>query len=179
MRILSVVPNSAATERIFSKMGIVHSKLRSRLHPGKVRKTVLIAEDIARKWPRPVHRSRKRKFGDVCGDNSEQPDETVEHDQEVEEAAATSFTTVTDNLHQEAAESEASDELDSVTGGSIPLNSRDRFKLRYLFDFASGESVFQYTSQLWKRGQEGLSVEREYHNVVYTGSQDGTVVTED
>ena len=46
MRILSVVPDSAATERIFSKMGTVRSKLRSRLHPGKVRKTVLVAEHM-------------------------------------------------------------------------------------------------------------------------------------
>ena len=70
MRILSVVPNSAATERIFSKMGTVRSKLRSRLHPGKVRKTVLVAEHNGQQWPRPIHASRKRKFGGDTGSAS-------------------------------------------------------------------------------------------------------------
>ncbi|PCH34787.1 hypothetical protein WOLCODRAFT_51179, partial [Wolfiporia cocos MD-104 SS10] len=42
MRILSIVPNSAATERIFSAMGIVHTDIRNRLDAERVRQTVLV-----------------------------------------------------------------------------------------------------------------------------------------
>ncbi|KAG2066947.1 hypothetical protein BDR04DRAFT_1215192, partial [Suillus decipiens] len=45
MHILSVVPNSTATERIFSQFGIIHTKLRNRLSPDKVRKQALVKFD--------------------------------------------------------------------------------------------------------------------------------------
>lgn len=61
--IFSVVPNSAAVERIFSHFGIVHSKLRNRISPEKVRKTVLIKAAIAEQYN--VASTRKRRFGDV------------------------------------------------------------------------------------------------------------------
>ncbi|EJD50445.1 hypothetical protein AURDEDRAFT_25545, partial [Auricularia subglabra TFB-10046 SS5] len=44
-RILSMVPNSAAVERIFSVFGIVHSKHRNRLSKAKVRKIVQVRTD--------------------------------------------------------------------------------------------------------------------------------------
>lgn len=43
-----MVPNSAATERVFSLFGIVHTKLRNRLDKEKVRKQVLVQVDTAR-----------------------------------------------------------------------------------------------------------------------------------
>ena len=143
MRILSVVPDSAATERIFSKMGTVRSKLRSRLHPGKVRKTVLVAEHNGQQWPRPIHASRKRKFG---GDTGSAPvmdeSETLEHGPDLEEAAATSFTTITNDLHHEAIEATISDATNSgsTKSGSnpTPRNGTERLKLRFLFDFTTG-----------------------------------------
>ncbi|OJA15780.1 hypothetical protein AZE42_12925 [Rhizopogon vesiculosus] len=42
MHILSIVPNSAATECIFSQFGVIHTKLRNRLHLEKVRKEPLV-----------------------------------------------------------------------------------------------------------------------------------------
>ncbi|OJA20178.1 hypothetical protein AZE42_13511 [Rhizopogon vesiculosus] len=42
MHILSIVPNSAATERILSQFGVIHTKLRNRLDPEKVRKQALV-----------------------------------------------------------------------------------------------------------------------------------------
>lgn len=50
-RILSIVPNSAATERIFSKFGVIHSKHRNRLRPEKVRYITIIKDDINKRWP--------------------------------------------------------------------------------------------------------------------------------
>lgn len=62
MRVLSIVPNSAATERVFSHFGVVQTKVRNRLHPDKVRKTVLVRMDTATRFG--VAPRRKRKFGD-------------------------------------------------------------------------------------------------------------------
>lgn len=69
MRVLSIVPNSAATERIFSKMGAVHTKARNRQHAEKVRKIVILKEDTNERWG---VKARKRKFGDI-EDVSESP----------------------------------------------------------------------------------------------------------
>ncbi|THV01073.1 hypothetical protein K435DRAFT_929989, partial [Dendrothele bispora CBS 962.96] len=48
MRILSMVPNSASTERILSRFGSIHTKARSRLHVQKVRKMTIVSQDIER-----------------------------------------------------------------------------------------------------------------------------------
>ncbi|KAI0308727.1 ribonuclease H-like domain-containing protein, partial [Amylostereum chailletii] len=42
LRTLSIVPNSAAIERLFSGIGSIHSKLRNRLDAERVRKIVLV-----------------------------------------------------------------------------------------------------------------------------------------
>ncbi|KAF9237372.1 hypothetical protein BU15DRAFT_63247 [Melanogaster broomeanus] len=61
-RILSIVPNTAPTERLFSQFGIVHTKLCNRLDPEKVRKQVLIKTNMMNKYPLPTWMSQKRKF---------------------------------------------------------------------------------------------------------------------
>ncbi|THU99524.1 hypothetical protein K435DRAFT_608724, partial [Dendrothele bispora CBS 962.96] len=48
MRIMSMVPNSASTERTFSKFGAVHTKARNRMGFEKTRKIVVIDTHIAR-----------------------------------------------------------------------------------------------------------------------------------
>ncbi|KII83456.1 hypothetical protein PLICRDRAFT_180361 [Plicaturopsis crispa FD-325 SS-3] len=52
------VPNSAATERLFSKFGAVHSKPRNRMKPERVRKTTMVKTDIEEEFPRK--RSRRQ-----------------------------------------------------------------------------------------------------------------------
>ncbi|KAL6309073.1 ribonuclease H-like domain-containing protein, partial [Sparassis latifolia] len=62
MRILSMVPNSAPTEETFSQFGITHTKLRNRLDPQKVRKSVILRTDTNARYGAP--RKHKHKFGD-------------------------------------------------------------------------------------------------------------------
>ncbi|EJD42146.1 hypothetical protein AURDEDRAFT_20761, partial [Auricularia subglabra TFB-10046 SS5] len=69
MRILAMVPNSAAVERIFSLYGIIHTPHRNRLSKEKVRKQTIIRVDTARKFPGRVR--RKRKFGDDLDEDEE------------------------------------------------------------------------------------------------------------
>lgn len=61
--ILSVVLNSAATKRVFSQFGIIHSKYHNRIHPDKVRKITLVKADIAREFGIP--KQSKRKFASL------------------------------------------------------------------------------------------------------------------
>ena len=51
--ILSAVPNSAATEQVFSQFGIIHSKYHNHMHPDKVCKITLVKADIAREFSIP------------------------------------------------------------------------------------------------------------------------------
>ncbi|KIK99405.1 hypothetical protein PAXRUDRAFT_8878 [Paxillus rubicundulus Ve08.2h10] len=71
MHILSIVPNTASTERLFSQFGIVHTKLRNWLNPEKVRKQVLIRMDIMQKYPLPAWASQKCKFSASDKDEAE------------------------------------------------------------------------------------------------------------
>ncbi|THV00909.1 hypothetical protein K435DRAFT_656298, partial [Dendrothele bispora CBS 962.96] len=49
MRIMSMVPNSASTERIFSRFGAVHTKAQNRMSAEKTRKIVVLRTHIDRK----------------------------------------------------------------------------------------------------------------------------------
>jgi hypothetical protein len=49
IHILSIIANSAGCERVFSQMGLVQTKCRSRLGLDKVRKTALIRMDLKRR----------------------------------------------------------------------------------------------------------------------------------
>ncbi|OBZ67907.1 hypothetical protein A0H81_12375 [Grifola frondosa] len=179
MQVLSVVPNSAATERIFSKMGIVHNKLRSRLHPEKVRATVLVREDIEKCFPRPIHR-RQRHFGELANAEHNNDDGHMDTDDDISEIAATSFSSVAADLSRELNEDSASDILivpapSSTTTSPIvtslttstDIPTRHGLLLRHLFDYSSPSGVCG-VARLWKSGQQGLEVEREYQSLVHS-----------
>lgn len=65
IRILNFVPNSASTERIFSSMGDIKTKKRSRLTPQKTRDTAFFKLEIRREQAiNGTARTRaKRQFG--------------------------------------------------------------------------------------------------------------------
>lgn len=50
LRVFAIVPNSAGVERLFSMLGIVHTKHRNRLGVQKSRKIVLVKADINRTY---------------------------------------------------------------------------------------------------------------------------------
>ncbi|KIK75533.1 hypothetical protein PAXRUDRAFT_98327, partial [Paxillus rubicundulus Ve08.2h10] len=59
LTLLSVVPNSAATERVFSQFGIIHSCLRNRLSLEKVCKQALIRSNMIAQYSSIHHVKRK------------------------------------------------------------------------------------------------------------------------
>lgn len=82
VRILSVVPNSAGCERIFSLFGNIHTKLRNRLHPLLVHRSGIARLYVQRDHTRNgliTSTRKKRKFGEnpepgtVNSDSQEMP----------------------------------------------------------------------------------------------------------
>ncbi|EJD45140.1 hypothetical protein AURDEDRAFT_44492, partial [Auricularia subglabra TFB-10046 SS5] len=69
MRILAMVPNSAAVECIFSLYRIIHMPHRNRLSKEKVHKQTIIRVDTAQKFPGCVR--WKHKFGDDLDEDEE------------------------------------------------------------------------------------------------------------
>lgn len=74
MRILSMVPNSASVEHIFSLFGIVQMRHRNRLHQEKVCKIVQVRQDTGRQFGTGTCGSRMRTFGDDCNDDFDMDD---------------------------------------------------------------------------------------------------------
>ena len=185
MRVLSVVPNSAATERIFSKMGIIHSKLRSRMSPEKVRAAVLVSEDIARRFPRPTRRL-KRSFGDFENADA-QPDSessgcsdppmgSSDSEDDTTTVLNATFATVATGLADDVQDADTADS-DNVLGPpnhestsvSTPTSSTATnslgvrsLELQYLFN---SSTAGDYYSKLWTCGQINLGAEIELHEV--------------
>jgi hypothetical protein len=65
IRLLSIIANSAGCERLFSRMGIIHTKIKNRLHEEKVRKMSILGMEIRRGHAAngAVRKRLKRKFG--------------------------------------------------------------------------------------------------------------------
>jgi len=72
IHILSIVVNSAACERVFSRFGITHTKRRCRLSLDKVRKTAIVKMDLQRSHIEAglIHPQRKRKFSAISNDDA-------------------------------------------------------------------------------------------------------------
>ncbi|THH14032.1 hypothetical protein EUX98_g9654, partial [Antrodiella citrinella] len=65
IRILSVVTNSASAERVFSQMGLTHTRLRNRFKPLKVHKMVMLKMDLKRRYRDDSTKRLKRKFTEL------------------------------------------------------------------------------------------------------------------
>ncbi|KAE9385453.1 hypothetical protein BT96DRAFT_791585, partial [Gymnopus androsaceus JB14] len=70
MHIMSMVPNSASTERFFSCMTGTHAKVRNRMHAEKSRKIVVLKDHIQRKHGAPPTHKRKRDQSDAGSSSS-------------------------------------------------------------------------------------------------------------
>lgn len=65
IRILSIVVNSAGTERTFTKFGNTHTKLRNRQSADSTHKITAVQMDIERDHANARHKRPKRKFGEL------------------------------------------------------------------------------------------------------------------
>ncbi|KAG8741094.1 hypothetical protein FRC10_003306, partial [Ceratobasidium sp. 414] len=192
--ILSVVANSAGAERLFSRMGHIHSKRRNRLHHKKVHNIATVALDLeaqhkaARLTP-PAMRS-------TAEPNDIEPDLPVNSDADIpdsdsevdltdeDERVAVDFRALAAKLTKQL--DEDADELEDVEGEELPepsalaahrSNGRPRvhlffgtdhpIPLRELFDFSGSiEGVPDGLGVFWKSGIQNLAKEREVYETV-------------
>ena len=134
IRLFSIVPNSAGTERFFSRMGLVQTKHRNRLDSDKARKLVLVKANIDRMFG--TGRSEQhRHFGHdiVSEDGSSSPlSDTIALSQpEPSSLAATPITTppsasFSDELVQDAQDDSEPEPSDSEPDAELARVPREQ-----------------------------------------------------
>ncbi|ETW84645.1 hypothetical protein HETIRDRAFT_48430 [Heterobasidion irregulare TC 32-1] len=76
IRLLSIIVNSAGSERSFTKFGNIHTKLHNRQSTSSMHKITTVHIDIERDHANSKHQRLKRKFSDVDGKESTDPTTT-------------------------------------------------------------------------------------------------------
>jgi hypothetical protein len=188
MRIMAIVANSACTERVFSKFGTVHTKIRNRMHPDKARKMTLLKMDIVQTYGAPP-RGRKRKHSDDDDDeetsvqapanqsetapansptstSSDSPNSA--NDSESDDSIP-SFSNVVQNLIEESADSSPTDLPSSSTRTTTIADSESRL-LKNLFQFPTpsnpSPASLKYMQMYWPKGEAHLRIEEEYQELL-------------
>lgn len=197
MRILSIVANSAGTERLFSKFGIVHTKHRNRMHHEQTRKIVLVKSDVEERHGRPAQTRNKRKFQD---DESTSPHDdpdpfssltsnsvtthsdsttTGEPDQSTEEGIdeepIPEFVDLIQGLVQEVDEVEAhgddADEEPDPVPVDEPLTRAESLMLKHLFHYPThsnqSPASLAFFREYWTHAETSLQVEVEFHDILH------------
>ncbi|KAI0771477.1 ribonuclease H-like domain-containing protein [Trametes elegans] len=181
-RLLSIVPNTGATERIFSKMGAVHTKYRSRLRTQRVRKTVMIKDHLLRTHPqprKPHHRHPSVAESDSDPESSEDELPATPGSRAASSEPSTSsapvdsstgsistglpsFSALVDDAIAAAAQECAGPSTAPMYPASdrtLGINTGDELSLQRIFNFTS-DSFLRATSELWAIGMRTLESER-------------------
>jgi hypothetical protein len=188
LRLFAIVPNSAAVERLFSKFGLIHTKLRNRLGADKVRKTTIVAGDIASKYGQARSRRRKRKFGSADPDVVDSgPASTVQAseatirdvDDDDDEPVDATFGAMAEDLVDEVNEADLADALDldpsalpTPIEDPVPLTQTQGLLISNLFVSASTRdggndgAAVRGLKQFWKLGQDGLARELQFQEAI-------------
>jgi hypothetical protein len=177
IHILSVIANSAGTERAFSDFGITHTKRRNKLNPEKVHKTGVLKMDLRRahKEAGLTRSRRKRVFGEV-DEPSQATEAVVPGDEDLE------FHDLATQLIQDA---EAADVDVPEEDVLIPLIRPipqpttalpSKIPLSLLFDYTtpSGPGLEFY----WKGGLKNLEQELAAYDLLYSEENDTNTTAE-
>ncbi|KAI8995600.1 hypothetical protein BD414DRAFT_479987 [Trametes punicea] len=174
-RLLSIVPNTGATERDFSKLGTIHTKTRNRLKAERVRKTVLIRDYLARSHPLPPRCPRNSSMTD--SETSDDESWSVTDNREAYGSEEASSRTSS----QAAARSRAnnippfsaflSEAIDTLLPGeptiplitpTAPVDLRNGLLLQNLFDYSS-DAFTRIAMQVWSHGAHSLDRDVALH----------------
>ena len=175
-RLLSVIANSAACERIFSEFGITHTRLCNRLAPETVHKTSVVKMDIRRKHAEACITSRrlKRKFGH--GEPQESPDSNSlensltgsEMDDIVPDPEAINAQLIADATDAAIDPSEDHETPPAASTSTAPQRApraKTKIPLAKLFKFpvvAEDGGILEF---YWKGGVKNLDQELEYYDL--------------
>ncbi|KAI0634628.1 hypothetical protein C8Q77DRAFT_1056744 [Trametes polyzona] len=186
MRILSIIPNTAASERTFSQMGSIHNKWRSRLKTERVRKTVMVKDAVHRQYPQPPSKLKRPRHDchsansdtDCVGSDSSDSD-VEELGVQGQRGAATggqsssrilsfggnlescSFSAIIDDMVEAAtrdAEATAMSLMDDSPDTDPQMSHQEGLLLRNIFVYDS-DTFLRAGQQVWARGKRVLDSE--------------------
>lgn len=130
IHILTIIANTAATERNFSQFGIIHSKLRNRLKVAKIHKTAMVKAELRREHEGAglVASRKKRKLGldDEPSDEAVSELPAPEVDENDDSSDHLDFDMIAQSLIDSAAAEDTQsdeteiDEITDVDGASLP-----------------------------------------------------------
>jgi hypothetical protein len=187
VRILSILPNSAGPERVFSEFGMIHTKRRNRLHPQKVHNTSLVRADRLRAHVSagliPKRKLRRCSIAEdqaaiAAMDDNDDSDPVVpaaDGSDAMTDSIGNDFESMADVLLQLAAR-ESSEEQDSilettasthpsqpsasspVTDPNARIPAYKKIPLEKLFNYSDPGSDIEF---FWRVGRAGVDAEEE------------------
>jgi hypothetical protein len=195
IRILSIVPNSAGPERIFSTYGITHTKHRNRLNPQKVHKSTTVRMDC-----KESHRAaglvpqRKARHFSLADDQAAMAAMDADSASAAQDGASISpsatdandldFGLVTDLLINLAASEEADNAAAAASTPSPPISASTsmidpvlrlplykKIKLADLFEYPVAGTPAEELEFFWRGGVNGLDEEESSHEEEMEGSR--------
>ncbi|THU89842.1 hypothetical protein K435DRAFT_802424 [Dendrothele bispora CBS 962.96] len=115
MCILSIVPNSASTERVLSRFGSIHTKSQNCLHVEKVRSMTIVAQQIKRTYGiASSSRYSKQNFGNDVDVTTPSPSPIV---------PSITATTVEDDIERALQEIDREPEDDNMSVENLPRHN--------------------------------------------------------
>ncbi|KAJ7252919.1 ribonuclease H-like domain-containing protein [Mycena rebaudengoi] len=169
IRILSILPNSAGAERVFSVFGLTHMKHRNRLEPQKVHDATTVRMDRQKAHiAAGLTIARKARRFSLADDEPQ-----------VSVTEAIDFDTMADNLISLINEDDTNEDLeitpqassthpnppptaaDTVTSATTHIPAYKRIKLADLFNYPSKDSPAAAFEFFWQGGRGGVDAEEE------------------
>jgi hypothetical protein len=160
IHILSIVVNSADCERLFSGMGITHSKLRNRLGVESTRKIMKVKMDEKRllAGEELQRRRKKRKFGSSCEDSETASNNTAEQSDE-----PLDFGIMLENMSADTdnSEEENEDGLPPANLLASPTSLKEWLRLKHMFRYEKNSGLDFY----WQSAISNLDHELELYDL--------------
>lgn len=173
IHLLSVTPNIASSERLFSEMGIIHTKLRNRLGHEKVRDTSVLKAALKRVHAEAGQSRRrlKRSFGTGASKEGASIRVGIDYDLETEEEQENGFSDLATDLIEDVADDddEGGEELPSpVTFDTNPKP----IALKNLFTYASSSGSGPHGLEIyWPAAARNLEHEMELYDFIAQGNE--------
>jgi len=184
IRILSVIANTAATERNFSDFGIAHTKIQNRLSVESVHKATVVKKHLQREHATLglLHPRKKRKL-----DAAEPPTVDIEAPQEEDEEDHSDFIALGETLIRDAnEEGNAEEEEDMPAPALQPIANahrhmdRTRIPLQDLFKYSSepsgGDNAWAGLDFYWKEGMQNVQTEVDASELMHQSQSCGNDV---
>ncbi|KAK7435975.1 hypothetical protein VKT23_019382 [Stygiomarasmius scandens] len=171
MWILSMVPNSAPTERVLSHFGGIHTKSHNRLDSQRVKDMTIVTQNIEQKYgaaPQPLPPRMKRMksnehFNNLDGDDQSEPN--IDGNQILETVDGPDLTSFEEIAWEIMDEPE--DDQDSEEGQEPVVISETSYHLKNLFQYPTSNNPqpasLSFMIEFWAKGEAAMDTDIQLH----------------